>query len=62
MHVSTTWQLELLADRNGGFMRLLGLELADPESGEKGPKCQRFGAIVEDGILIKLVSRHAMVA
>ena len=49
------FQLELMADRNGGFMRLLGLELATPESGEQGPKCQRFGAIVEDGILIKLV-------
>lgn len=41
-----------MADPNGSFMRLLGLEL---ESGA-GPKCQRFAAIVEDGILLKLVS------
>ncbi|MEW5297847.1 MAG: hypothetical protein WDW38_007025 [Sanguina aurantia] len=42
--------VDLMADPNGSFMRLLGLEL---ESGA-GPKCQRFAAIVEDGILLKL--------
>lgn len=47
-------KMELLADRNGSFMRLLGLELALPESKDAGPKCQRFAAIVEDGILIKV--------
>eukprot|EP00798_Chlamydomonas_sp_ICE-L_P016614 gene16614-22857_t len=42
--------MDLLADRTGAFMRLLGLEMGT----EAGPKCQRFAAIVEDGILVKL--------
>jgi hypothetical protein len=35
-------------------VRLLGLELGEVDCG-KGPKCQRFAAIMEDGILLKLV-------
>lgn len=46
-------KLEIYADRNGSFVRLLGLELGTIDCG-KGPKCQRFAAIVEDGILLKL--------
>jgi hypothetical protein len=33
-------------------MRLLGVELLE----EGGPKCQRFAGIVDDGILLRLVS------
>jgi peroxiredoxin len=40
------------ADRNGSFVRLLGLDLGGPDA---SPKCQRFAAILEDGILLKLV-------
>mmetsp|Transcript_28814 Transcript_28814/g.73481 ORF Transcript_28814/g.73481 Transcript_28814/m.73481 type:complete len:235 (-) Transcript_28814:447-1151(-) len=44
--------VELLADRNGGFIRLMGLELGDAAA--SGPKCQRFAGIVEGGILLKV--------
>ena len=47
-------QVELLADKNGGLVRLLGLEIGAPEAGQ-GPKCQRYAAVVEDGVLLKLV-------
>jgi len=47
-------QVELLADKNGGFVRMLGFELGITEG--TGPKCQRFAGIVDDGILLKVVS------
>ncbi len=34
-------------------MRLLGLEYGSLEA--VGPKCQRYAAVVEDGVLLKLV-------
>ncbi len=43
-----------MADKNGGLVRLLGLEIETPESA--GLKCQRYAAVVEDGVLLKLVS------
>lgn len=46
-------KVEFLADQSAGFMRLLGLELPHTDS-SAGPKCQRFAAIVEDGLLLKL--------
>ncbi|GAX81262.1 hypothetical protein CEUSTIGMA_g8694.t1 [Chlamydomonas eustigma] len=45
--------VELLADKNGGLIRLLGVEIGSPDSSSE-PRCQRFAAIVEDGILLKL--------
>lgn len=39
----------VLADKDQGFMRLLGLEL-----GSQGPKCQRFAGVVDNGILLRL--------
>lgn len=39
----------MLADRDQGFMRLLGLEL-----GAGGPPCQRFAGVVDGGILLRL--------
>ncbi|KAG2482671.1 hypothetical protein HYH03_018408 [Edaphochlamys debaryana] len=50
--LSGSSRVELLADRNGGLVRLLGLEIGTPES--SGPKCQRYAAVVEDGVLLKL--------
>ena len=47
-------QVELLADGNGGFIRMMGFELGVGE--EQGPKCQRFAGIVDDGVLLKVVS------
>lgn len=46
--------MEVLADKNGGLMRLLGVEIGTPDSTTE-PRCHRFAAIVEDGILLKLV-------
>lgn len=45
-------KFNVYADSNGGFVRLLGLDLS------QGPKCQRFAGIVEDGILLKLVRQQ----
>ncbi|GIL53164.1 hypothetical protein Vafri_8847 [Volvox africanus] len=45
-------RVELLADRNCGLVRLLGLEIGTVESA--GPKCHRYAAVVEDGVLLKL--------
>lgn len=45
-------KIRMLADTNGGFARLLGVDLNLPE--EKGPHSQRYAALVEDGILLKL--------
>lgn len=39
----------VLADKDQGFMRLLGLEL-----GASGPPCQRFAGVVDNGILLRL--------
>ncbi|KAG2435333.1 hypothetical protein HXX76_007407 [Chlamydomonas incerta] len=46
-------RVDLMADKNGGLVRLLGLEIGTPEGGP-GPKCQRYAAVVEDGVLLKL--------
>jgi peroxiredoxin len=46
----------VLADRDRAFMRLLGLELgADAGgAGAAGPPCQRFAAVVDNGVLLRL--------
>ncbi len=54
---SVLGQVRLLADRNGGLVRLLGLEIGEP--GEQGIKCQRYAAVIEDGVLLKLVGALA---
>ncbi|KAF8065441.1 hypothetical protein HT031_003042 [Scenedesmus sp. PABB004] len=41
--------LQVLADPKSSFVRLLGLEL-----GPDGPPCQRFAAVVDNGILLRL--------
>eukprot|EP00983_Pelagomonas_calceolata_P088050 1157109-Pelagomonas_calceolata.AAC.1 len=51
-------QVELLADGNGGFVRMLGFELGIAEG--SGPKCQRFAGIVDDGILLKVVRKPGL--
>jgi peroxiredoxin len=48
-------QLEVLADRNGGVMRLLGMDTVGEASVPDGVKCQRFAAVVDNGILLRLV-------
>ncbi len=48
-------QIEVLADHNGGFMRLLGMDLVGEPLGDKGIPCQRFAAVVDNGILLRLV-------
>lgn len=45
-------KIRMLADTNAGFARLLGVDLNLPK--EKGPHSQRYAALVEDGILLKL--------
>lgn len=45
-------KIRMLGDTNGGFARLLGVDLNLPE--DKGPHSQRYAALVEDGILLKL--------
>lgn len=43
----------LVADESGGLVRLLGLEIA-PKADGSGPRSQRFSALIEGGILLKL--------
>lgn len=45
-------KVEIYADKNGGVVRMLGLEIGSGEGA--GPKCQRYAAVVEDGVLLKL--------
>lgn len=44
--------ISLIADQNGSMTRMLGLDL--PKSSEGGPTTQRYAALVDDGILLKL--------
>ena len=48
--------VEMLADKNAGLVRLLGVDLGAVDSTSE-PRTQRFAAIVDDGILLKLVSQ-----
>jgi hypothetical protein len=59
---SVTWdtsghalQVKVAADANGSWTRYLGLELAPPD--QPGPRSLRYAAIVDDGVLLKLVRR-----
>jgi len=45
-------KIKFAADTNGGFARLLGLDLAEPTAA--GARSQRYAGIVENGILTKL--------
>ncbi|KAF6259719.1 hypothetical protein COO60DRAFT_981245 [Scenedesmus sp. NREL 46B-D3] len=49
--------VQVLSDRSGAFTRLLGLE---QPAGPEGPPCQRFAAVVDNGILLRLVRRHTL--
>lgn len=42
-----------LADQDGAFTRMLGLEMNEP--GSKPPYSQRYLCFVQDGILVKIV-------
>lgn len=46
-------KVKLASDPTGSFVRLLGLELGADQAA-KGPKCQRFAGIIEDGVLLKV--------
>ena len=53
--------VEMLADKNAGLIRLLGVDLGHVESTTEA-RSQRFAAIVDDGILLKLVSNGSTVS
>ena len=46
-------QVQVVADSSGAWTRYLGLELGAP--GAPGPRSLRYAAIVDDGVLLKLV-------
>lgn len=48
-------QVQVLADPNQSFTRMLGLEL----TGAEGPPSQRYAGVVDGGILLRLVSQGA---
>lgn len=52
-HSCRVTQVQVLSDKSGAFSRLLGLE---QPAGPQGPPCQRFAAVVDNGILLRLVS------
>lgn len=47
-------KVTVAADTNASLTRMLGVELGEPN--RAGPKSLRYAAILEDGILLKLVS------
>lgn len=47
----------MVADTNGAFTRFLGVELAAPDA--PGARSQRYAAVVDDGVLLKVVSWEA---
>jgi peroxiredoxin len=52
-HTLPRVQVEVMADTTGAFARQLGVELGS--AGEPGARSMRYSAVVEDGILLKLV-------
>jgi peroxiredoxin len=53
-----TGKVDLLADGNGELARALGLEV-DRTAGGMGQRCQRFAAVVDDGIFTILAVEPA---
>lgn len=47
-------KIQVVTDPNAAFTRFLGMELAPP--GAPGPRSQRYAAVVDDGVLLKVVS------
>jgi peroxiredoxin len=46
-------KIEVWADTKGYWTRMLGLDIEQPDA--QGPKSQRYAALVENGILLKLM-------
>ncbi|KAI3438766.1 hypothetical protein D9Q98_001184 [Chlorella vulgaris] len=45
-------KIQVVTDPNAAFTRFLGMELAPP--GAPGPRSQRYAAVVDDGVLLKV--------
>ncbi|EFN57532.1 hypothetical protein CHLNCDRAFT_143139 [Chlorella variabilis] len=45
-------KIQVVADTNGAFTRFLGVELAAPDA--PGARSQRYAAVVDDGVLLKV--------
>lgn len=54
-HGNSNGQIALIADENGGMTRMLGLDIpAKTGAKSDGPWSQRYAALVDNGILLKL--------
>lgn len=47
-------KIQVVSDPNATFTRFMGMELAAPDAA--GPRSQRYAAVVDDGVLLKVVS------
>jgi peroxiredoxin len=47
-------ELQVLADKTGGFVRMLGVEAPADKRAEGHPPCLRYAAVVDDGVLLRI--------
>lgn len=47
-------ELQVLADKTGGFVRMLGVEAPAERRAEGHPPCFRYAAVVDDGVLLRI--------
>jgi len=52
-------ELQVLADKTGGFVRMLGVEAPADKLREGHPPCFRYAAVVDNGILLRIVVERA---
>jgi peroxiredoxin len=47
-------KIQVVTDPNAAFTRFMGMELAPPDAA--GARSQRYAAVVDDGVLLKVVN------
>jgi glutaredoxin/glutathione-dependent peroxiredoxin len=47
-------ELQVLADKTGGFVRMLGVEAPAEKRAEGHPPCFRYAAVIDDGVLLRI--------
>jgi peroxiredoxin len=47
-------ELQVLADKTGGFVRMLGVEAPADKRAQGHPPCLRYAGVVDDGVLLRI--------
>ena len=47
-------ELQVLADKTGGFVRMLGVEAPAEKVAAGHPPCLRYAGVVDDGVLLRI--------